>query len=96
MSATAAGHPLRVQILRALDGTTASPSELAAQLDQPLPTVSYHVAFLVDLEVLELVETRPVRGTLKHFYRARLELCECCSGTGVRSAGSHSPAVSTA
>ncbi len=35
------GRPsLRVQILRALDGKTASPSELAAQLDQPSPRLA--------------------------------------------------------
>ncbi|MGN6815107.1 MAG: hypothetical protein ACTHK3_03350 [Solirubrobacterales bacterium] len=32
--------------------------------------VSYHVKRLVALECAELVDTRPVRGAVEHFYRA--------------------------
>jgi len=88
VSAKAASHPLRVRILRALEEKTASPSQLAAELGEPLSNVSYHVATLVDLDALELVEVRPVRGTLKHFYAAKHQPCECCSGTGLRPVGS--------
>jgi hypothetical protein len=28
----------------------------------------YHVRALVDLEILELVDTEPVRGATKHYY----------------------------
>lgn len=45
--------------MRALDDITASPSQLAAQLDEPLANVSYHVIVLADLDVPEFADTRP-------------------------------------
>lgn len=65
----AMSHPLRARILRILDERTASPSEIARELDAGLDDVSYHARRLVDLEQIELVHTRPVRGALEHFYR---------------------------
>jgi hypothetical protein len=32
--------------------------------------VAYHVRTLLDLDTIELVDTRQVRGTVEHFYRA--------------------------
>jgi DNA-binding transcriptional ArsR family regulator len=66
----AMGHPLRAAILRILADRTASPAEMARELDEELSNVSYHVKQLVSFECAELVSTRPVRGALEHFYRA--------------------------
>lgn len=66
----AMGHPLRSAILRILADRTASPAEMARELEEELPNVSYHTRQLVALECVELVSTRPVRGALEHFYRA--------------------------
>jgi DNA-binding transcriptional ArsR family regulator len=68
--AKALAHPLRVQLLAALNLGVASPNELAKKLDEPLTNVSYHVRMLHDLGCIELVETEPRRGALEHYYRA--------------------------
>jgi hypothetical protein len=66
----AMNHPLRATILRTLTERTASPAEMARELDEELSNVSYHTKQLVEFECAELVSTRPVRGALEHFYRA--------------------------
>lgn len=66
----AMSHPLRAAILRILVERTASPAEMARELDEELSNVSYHTKQLVEFECAELVSTRPVRGALEHFYRA--------------------------
>lgn len=70
----ALAHPLRVQILRVLQGRVASPSELAEELDARLGNVSYHMRVLERLEVIELVRTKPRRGAVEHYFRARGKL----------------------
>ena len=67
----ALAHPLRVQIMRVLQGRVASPSELAEELDARLGNVSYHMRVLERLEVVELVKTKPRRGAVEHYFRAR-------------------------
>lgn len=66
----AMSHPLRAELLRILAERTASPAEMARELDEELSSVSYHTKQLVECECAELVSTRPVRGALEHFYRA--------------------------
>jgi len=66
----AMSHPLRAAVLRILADRTASPAEMARELDEELSNVSYHTKQLVEFECVELVRTRPVRGALEHFYRA--------------------------
>jgi DNA-binding transcriptional ArsR family regulator len=66
----AMSHPLRAAIFRILADRTASPAEMARELDEELSNVSYHAKQLVEFECAELVSTRPVRGALEHFYRA--------------------------
>lgn len=66
----AMSHPLRAAILRILADRTASPAEMARELDEELSNVSYHTKQLVEFDCAELVSTRPVRGALEHFYRA--------------------------
>ncbi len=68
--AKALGHPLRAAILVELNQRTASPVGLARDLDEPIGNVSYHVRVLLDMDCIELVETRPRRGAMEHFYRA--------------------------
>src|SRR5262245_7394566 len=66
----AMSHPLRAASLRILADRTASPAEMARELEEELSNVSYHTKQLVEFEHAELVSTRPVRGALEHFYRA--------------------------
>jgi DNA-binding transcriptional ArsR family regulator len=66
----ALAHPLRVRILRVLEGRTASPNEIATELEAPLPNVSYHVRALARAGLAELVRTTPRRGAVEHYYRA--------------------------
>ncbi|HTP19782.1 MAG TPA: winged helix-turn-helix domain-containing protein [Solirubrobacteraceae bacterium] len=68
--AKALAHPLRTRILAALEGQTASPSELASKLDAPLGVVSYHVRRLEALGFLKLVKRVPRRGAVEHYYSA--------------------------
>jgi DNA-binding transcriptional ArsR family regulator len=67
----ALGHPMRVRILEALQGRTASPTELAREFHESLGVVSYHANALLDVGCIEQVRTRPKRGTVEHFYTAR-------------------------
>ena len=62
-------HPLRIAILRELEGGMASPSEIAERIGAPLGNVSYHVRFLARIGLIELRETRPRRGAVEHYYR---------------------------
>jgi DNA-binding transcriptional ArsR family regulator len=68
--AKALAHPLRTRILGALEGRTASPSELATELDAPLGVVSYHVRRLTALGFVKLVRRVPRRGAVEHYYTA--------------------------
>jgi len=65
----AMNHPVRAALLGILAERTCSPAEMARELDEDLSNVSYHTKQLVELECAELVNTRPVRGALEHFYR---------------------------
>lgn len=69
--ARALSHPLRQRILAALGARVASPSDLAAELGEPLGDVAYHVKRLVDHECVDLVRTERRRGAVKHLYTAR-------------------------
>jgi DNA-binding transcriptional ArsR family regulator len=68
----ALGHPLRQRILHVLSEGVASPNQIAQKLDEPLGNVSYHVRILLENGGVELVDTRPVRGAVEHFYRATM------------------------
>lgn len=67
----ALAHPMRVRILEALQGRTASPTELTREFGDSLGVVSYHTNALLDVGCIEQVRTRPKRGTIEHFYTAR-------------------------
>jgi DNA-binding transcriptional ArsR family regulator len=68
--AKALTHPVRMRVLTLLNQKVASPSELAEELGEPLGNVSYHVRMLLDLDLVELVNTKPRRGAVEHYYRA--------------------------
>jgi DNA-binding transcriptional ArsR family regulator len=63
-------HPLRQRIMVRLNDGEASPNQLAAELDEPLGRLSYHVTALAKAGAIELVRTEPRRGAVEHFYRA--------------------------
>jgi len=66
----AMSHPLRVRILAMLAERKSSPRELAELLGATLGTTAYHVRTLERLGLIELVDERPVRGAIEHYYRA--------------------------
>jgi DNA-binding transcriptional ArsR family regulator len=67
-------HPLRRQILQRMDDEEAiSPRDLSSALHQPLSNISYHVRVLAECEAVALVETKPVRGSMQHFYRTSID-----------------------
>ena len=66
----AKAHPTRVQILAALNKRVLSPSGYSKTYDAKLSTISYHFRVLQRFGLIEEIETRPVRGSTEHFYRA--------------------------
>jgi DNA-binding transcriptional ArsR family regulator len=66
----ALAHPMRMRLLAVLSEREASPVELAAELDERLSNVAYHVRTLETLGCVELVRTTQRRGALEHHYRA--------------------------
>jgi len=68
---TALNHPLRRDILRILnEKEIASATDIARMTDLRLGNVAYHVKVLTELEILELVRRRQVRGAFEKFYRS--------------------------
>jgi hypothetical protein len=63
-------HPLRARVLGFLNEFTASPKQMATVFGKEVGQVNYQVEVLLEMEKIELVETRPVRGATEHFYRA--------------------------
>ena len=68
----AMSHPTRIRAMSVLWEREASPREIAAELDEPVNNVTYHVNQLLDLGWIELVAHRPARGgrVVEHFYKA--------------------------
>lgn len=66
-------HPLRRRILKLMlehpDQVPLSPRDLSRRLGQPLSNVSYHVRTLVAADALQLCDTEPVRGSVRHLYQ---------------------------
>lgn len=69
--AKALAHPMRVKILAALNKWVLSPSGFAKRFGLKLQNVSYHFRALQKYGCIEEVESRPVRGAIEHFYRAK-------------------------
>lgn len=69
--ARAETHSLRVEILEALGahgGSVLSPAELGRDLGHEVTGVAYHVRELEKKGLIKLVDSRPKRGALEHFY----------------------------
>ena len=64
----ALSHPVRIEILQALQDRIASPAELSQEIDQRLGVVSYHASTLVRCGCLELVHSRGRRGAIENFF----------------------------
>jgi DNA-binding transcriptional ArsR family regulator len=63
-------HPTRARCFVILAERTASPVEIASEIGKDVGHVGYHVRKLQELNLIELVDERPVRGAVEHFYRA--------------------------
>lgn len=63
-------HPTRARAFTILNDRTASPVEIAQEIGKDVGHVGYHVRKLLQLNLIELVDERPVRGAVEHFYRA--------------------------
>lgn len=63
-------HPTRARCFVILAERTASPVEIAQEIGKDVGHVGYHVRKLQELNLIELVDERPVRGAVEHFYRA--------------------------
>ena len=63
-------HPTRARCFMILAERTASPAEIAQEIGKDVGHVGYHVRKLQQLDLIELVDERPVRGAVEHFYRA--------------------------
>jgi DNA-binding transcriptional ArsR family regulator len=68
--ATIVAHPTRVRAFSILAERIASPVEIAQEIGKDVGHVGYHVRKLQELNLIELVDERPVRGAVEHFYRA--------------------------
>lgn len=69
----ALGHEMRRAIMgvfvRKGLAASMSPREVSGVLGEPLSNVSYHVRVLAECGAITLVSTKPVRGSMQHFYR---------------------------
>jgi DNA-binding transcriptional ArsR family regulator len=65
----ALAHPVRMHLLGVLSHRDISPAEFARERGEPVSNVSYHFRALEKLNCIEVVRTRPVRGSTEHFYR---------------------------
>jgi DNA-binding transcriptional ArsR family regulator len=64
----ALSHPVRLEILQALEGRMASPAELSQELGRGAAVVSYHAGTLVRCGCLELVHCRGQGGAIENFF----------------------------
>ncbi len=62
-------HPTRLELLGILSYREISPKAFAAHRNEPISNVTHHFRTLEDLGCVELVRTRPVRGSVEHIYR---------------------------
>jgi DNA-binding transcriptional ArsR family regulator len=69
----ALAHPVRARALTVLNERMASPSELAEEQNEAVGYVAYHVRVLREMELIELVKSRQVRGATEHFYRGTIK-----------------------
>ncbi|MGV0868596.1 helix-turn-helix domain-containing protein [Corynebacterium kalidii] len=70
-TASALLHPVRLRIVQVLrDGDELTTHQIRELLgDVPVATLYRHVAALVDADVIQIADERPVRGTTEKIYR---------------------------
>lgn len=62
--------PLRVRVLRILAERAATNQQVADTLGEPHAKVLYHVRFLLDAGLIQLVDTQVKGGNVEKYYRA--------------------------
>lgn len=63
-------HPARLQILMALAGGDLTTQEIAAAVSSvPKPSIYRHLRLLLEAGLVEVVQTRPVKGVAEKVYR---------------------------
>jgi len=62
--------PLRVRVLRILADHAATNQQVADTLGEPHAKVLYHVRFLLDAGLIQLVDTQVKGGNVEKYYRA--------------------------
>ncbi|WP_035857200.1 ArsR/SmtB family transcription factor [Cryptosporangium arvum] len=65
----ALGHPLRHRLLMALGQQPATISQLSRTLEQRKGNIAHHMDVLYTAHLVEIAETRTVRGGTEHYYR---------------------------
>jgi predicted ArsR family transcriptional regulator len=68
----AMSHPTRIHLMTVLTERTASPKEIAQELDRPIRHITYHLGVLEQLDCVELVRQEQSMGgrVMEHFYKA--------------------------
>ena len=61
-------HPLRRVLLLAYAEGVCSPTQLRGRVGEELSLIAYHTRALNFYGTIDLVETRPSRGSTEHFY----------------------------
>ncbi len=64
----ALSHPVRIEILEALQGRTVSSTELSAQIGARPGVISYHAKLLVQCGCLQLVHSAPRKGAVENYF----------------------------
>lgn len=70
--ASAMSHPTRLEAMTILLRQPATPGQIAAELDEPVSNVSYHIQQLMKFGCIRLVSSEPAAGgrVLEHIYEA--------------------------
>lgn len=66
----AVAHPIRIAVMSEAARRPVSAKEMAAELEEPLPKISYHVRVLADAGLLKPVRRTRRRGAIETHYRA--------------------------
>jgi DNA-binding transcriptional ArsR family regulator len=66
----ALANPLRLRIIQAVQTEALNTKRIAQQIGEPPSKLYYHMEALERLGLIELVETRPKRGTTEKYYRS--------------------------
>jgi DNA-binding transcriptional ArsR family regulator len=65
----ATSHRIKVRCLIRMAERPTSPAAVGREIGIEASTVSYHVRKLAELNLVEQVDERPVRGAVEHFFR---------------------------